>query len=36
MSNAFTTPEPIKEKESTDKICLYPNFLAESWVKMVL
>ena len=33
MSNAFTTPEPIKEKESTDKICLDPDFLAESVYK---
>ncbi len=33
MSNAFTTPEPIKEKESTDKIWLDPDFLAESVYK---
>ena len=30
MSNAFTTPDPIKEKESSHKVCLDPDFLAES------
>ena len=30
MSNSFTTPEPIKEEDSSHKICLDEDFAADS------